>query len=448
VNTAFSDKENQLNLQIEATLKKIEGLRDELRDVEQLLDNMASDKAKYALLGDVHNRLIELDAADGLELFWGDEYDPQYSQQHLATLKEKIASFESKLEQVESQRNRIADEIEQLSDEVWVLRQDIDILKEEEESKKYEFVIEREMPKQPFRPMVMPWTKGDENEKRFRQILLLCVLYSILFGLLIPLYQAPEPDQEQVVKVPERLVKLLEKQKPKPVKKVARATKQDKPKQDPAKASAEQKKAARKKVERTGLLAFKENFSDLLDDSPADKLGAKARITNKGQQSMQAKRSIVTSMASQSSGGINTSNISRNVGGTGKSLGNVEFARVESTIGTDFADQQRPLSDGPGPSRTDEEIQIVFDRYKAALYRIYNRELRRNPTLQGKMVLLITIEPNGSVSVAKVASIDMGSGSSGLAKKIVARVKRFNFGAKKGVPRVTIKYPIDFLPAS
>jgi len=27
-------------------------------------------------------------------------------------------------------------------------------------------------------------------------------------------------------------------------------------------------------------------------------------------------------------------------------------------------------------------------------------------------------------------------------------VKRFNFGAKKDVPTITILYPIDFLPAS
>ena len=59
----------------------------------------------------------------------------------------------------------------------------------------------------------------------------------------------------------------------------------------------------------------------------------------------------------------------------------------------------RPLAAGVSAGRTDEEIQIVFDRYKAALYRLYNRELRRDPTLQGQMVLRLTIEPDGSVSV-------------------------------------------------
>ena len=111
----------------------------------------------------------------------------------------------------------------------------------------------------------------------------------------------------------------------------------------------------------------------------------------------------------------------------------------------DLEETGRPLSDGPGPGRTDEEIQIVFDRYKATLYRIYNRELRKDPTLRGKILLRISIETNGSISLCKVESTDLASPE--LVAKIVARIKRFNFGAKEGVPVVTILYPIGFLPA-
>jgi TonB family protein len=105
----------------------------------------------------------------------------------------------------------------------------------------------------------------------------------------------------------------------------------------------------------------------------------------------------------------------------------------------------RPLSEGAGPSRTDEEIQIVFDRHKSALYRLYNRELRNNPSLRGKMVLELTIEPDGTVSACRVVSTDLASPS--LSADVVERVSRFNFGPKEGVPAITIRYPIDFLPA-
>jgi TonB family protein len=95
--------------------------------------------------------------------------------------------------------------------------------------------------------------------------------------------------------------------------------------------------------------------------------------------------------------------------------------------------------------RTDEEIQIVFDRHKAALYRLYNRELRKNPTLQGQMVLRLRIEPDGSVTLCEVKSSDMRAPE--LSAQVVARVRTFDFGAKD-VPAITILYPIDFLPAS
>jgi hypothetical protein len=118
---------------------------------------------------------------------------------------------------------------------------------------------------------------------------------------------------------------------------------------------------------------------------------------------------------------------------------------VQSSTGAAAADA-RPLSQSAAPSRTDEEIQIVFDRYKAALYRIYNRELRNDPSLKGKMVLRLTIEPDGRVSACAVRSTDLPSAA--LSADVVERVLKFDFGAKAGVPSITITYPIDFLPAA
>jgi len=65
--------------------------------------------------------------------------------------------------------------------------------------------------------------------------------------------------------------------------------------------------------------------------------------------------------------------------------------------------------------------------------------------LRGKMLLRISIETSGAVFMCKVVSTDLAS--SELVAKIVERIKRFNFGPKEGVPKMTILYPIDFLPA-
>ena len=105
----------------------------------------------------------------------------------------------------------------------------------------------------------------------------------------------------------------------------------------------------------------------------------------------------------------------------------------------------RPLSGGRSAGRTDEEIQIVFDRYKAALYRLYNRELRKDPTLRGQLVLRLTIEPDGSVSLCQLQSSNMDAAV--LVQQVVDRVRAFDFGAKEDIVAMTIIYPIDFLPA-
>jgi hypothetical protein len=203
----------------------------------------------------------------------------------------------------------------------------------------------------------------------------------------------------------------------------------------------------KKKAASKGILAFREKFSGLASDEPAARLGAEARIKDAGQAAVgRPERSMVTTQAPGSSGGINLAALSRDVGGgAGGGIAGVQVARATSSIG-DGTGTERPLSDGPGLSRTDEEIQIVFDRHKAALYRLYNRELRKDPTLKGQMLLRLTIEPDGSVSLCDVQSSDMNAPQ--LASQVAGRVRTFDFGAKDGIPAITILYPIDFLPAT
>jgi len=271
-----------------------------------------------------------------------------------------------------------------------------------------------------------------------------------LLGILIPMWDIPVPDRVEVVEIPERLAKLMVPKPPPPPPPKPEKQEEKKPDKEKAKKKDDkpvpEAKKSRKKAERAGLMAFKDDFADLIDDTPIASLGSKAKISGKGSKAKTTTRSLVTSNVGTSSSGINTAALSRNTGGSGDGIGGVEFSRVESSIGSDFYGEEAPLSSGPGPSRTDEEIQIVFDRYKSALYRIYNRELRKNPTLQGKMVLRLTIEPDGKVSACSVDSSDMDSAE--LDKKIADRVKKFNFGVKEGVPAITILYPIDFLPAT
>ena len=210
------------------------------------------------------------------------------------------------------------------------------------------------------------------------------------------------------------------------------------------------------KVGKAGILAFKDQFASLAQDQTAPRLGAEARYGAADDVGHSSSRSVLTTSTPGSSGGINVAALNRSVGGGGGGggggsgrggAGGVEIGRATSPIAAIGGGSDRPKArSGPGPARTDEEIQIVFDRYKASFYRLYNRELRNNPTLKGQMVLRLTIEPDGSVSMCVLHSSDMNAPD--LAAQVVDRVKTINFGAKEGVQATTIVYPIDFLPAA
>jgi hypothetical protein len=213
------------------------------------------------------------------------------------------------------------------------------------------------------------------------------------------------------------------------------------------------------RVGNAGILAFRDKFKSLSKDKVAARLGADARYSAADEVGKPSARSTLMTNNPGSSGGINLASLSRGVGGGGGHLpgggggggdgsggsgGGLGVGRATSPINPGG---DRPLArGGPGPSRTDEEIQIVFDRYKAQFYRLYNRELRKDPTLQGQMVLRLTIEPDGSVSMCKLQSSDMNAPE--LADQVVNIVLTINFGAKEGVQAMTIVDPIDFLPAT
>jgi outer membrane biosynthesis protein TonB len=450
----ITERQQDINRKIGETYEELARKEDSKKAIDEEIIALTEQCQRYSLLREISERLDQLDKDGGAELFWGDDYDQAAVSGLTQRARTRIIDFETRVAELQVQQNAGEENIQSLSARVHVLSEESLQLEEYAEDQKHDFVIERDMEPLPYRPMVMPWTSEGEDENRFRRILLITLFLSILLGYLIPLWEIPIPDRNVPVKIPERMAQLIIEREPPPppppppkTEKVPEETPKDKkPKAKAPEPKTEKAKVARKKAESAGLLAFKDNFADLIDSAPEKKLGARARISNQGKTAKRTSRSLVTAQATAGSGGISTASLSRDVGGAGKGIKGVGFARVESAIGSDFFGDERPLSDGPGPSRTDEEIQIVFDRYKSALYRIYNRELRKNPTLQGKVVIRLTIEPNGAVSACKMESSDMESPA--LEAKIVNRVLKFNFGAKENVPPVTILYPIDFLPAS
>lgn len=499
-----------LNAQIEETRAKIETLEDDLRVVEAELDTFSDDKQRFDILREVCEGLDKLDTLGAGELFWSGVAEAGAAAGHLEQVREQVARFEKEFQIVERRRQGLSEQADRCQEALDYLFEEVHDAFAREERRLEEFAIVRDISPVAHGPGIMPWAKVCETERRFRKMLLISLLCTLLFGILIPLIDVPIPDRvATVVEIPERLATLVKKEPPKPEPQQRRKpelAKSNTPKSDNSAKAAKPDKSpseaqpkggtklakghgrpagggggggspGSRRVRTTGVLAFKASFADIMDEVPVARLGTEARLNKNSEQAAGqavAHRSLVASQAkSGGSGGISNFGVSRNLGnggsgggtgygrGGGQGSGNgtgwgdgsgvgyggtgMGVGKVKSAVAGLSEEAGRPLSDGPGPGRTDEEIQIVFDRYKATLYRIYNRKLREDPTLRGKLLLRLTIEPDGEVSMCEAESTDLASPE--LVAQIVARVKRFNFGAKEGVPSTTILYPIDFLPA-
>ncbi len=478
-----------LEAQIEQARQKLEALKGESRAVEGELSAFSGDRERFDALGDVCDALDKLGEIKADGLFWDEVPGAGDPAGQLEKMRARVAGFEEEIRETVEKQQSLQGQINQCLNELYVLDEEVRDAYDRDERRTEEFIVEREMSSIPYRAAIMPWAREAESERRLRRTILAALFISLLFGALIPLINVPIPDRSvTIAQIPKRLVELVKKELPKPApvpkpeprpepkpEQVEEETKQAK--KDPKPRAEEPKtvkqpedkqtklaadeagvSAARDKAERVGVLKFKNAFKDLMNEAPVARLGTGASLGNDSPQAngqAVAQRSLVAIQAEGgSSGGIGGAGVSRNIGngnasrlggGGGYGEGGGEgFARVESSI-SNLEESSRPMSDGLAPGRTDEEIQIVFDRYKATLYRIYNRELRKDPTLRGKILMRIRIEPDGAVSLCQMESTDLASPE--LVARIVERIKRFNFGPKEGVQKMTILYPIDFLPS-
>ncbi len=290
----------------------------------------------------------------------------------------------------------------------------------------------------------LPWVES-ENDRRFKKLLLVTVVVCMTLGAIIPFLPLPEVEQKALKDVSPRLAKLiLEKKKKKVVAPKPKAEKKKKSKKKSKKKKPQKKKIqdARKKAERSGLIAMSDeladlretfNVADLQENKPLQKVGKAAVATRKS--------AILTARAKSGSGGINTGSLSRVTGES--ALTGRKSTSVHSTIPSRNTTSHRTGKNRQA-ARGEEEIESVFQRNKGAIFSLYNRALRRDPTLQGKVVIELTIAPNGRVVKVRIVSSELNNPK--LEKKLVARIKMFRFAAKK-VSQVTVTYPIDFLPS-
>ncbi len=305
-----------------------------------------------------------------------------------------------------------------------------------------------------YRNYELPWTASEEEQQRLRRLLVICFSVTLLLCVLLPLLPIPEQTSDQVQTVPPRFAKLVLERKPTPpppppappkVDPLPKPTEQRVPQPQTQPIPQNRVEQAREKAAQSGLLPFQEQLAALRENSVLEKAGQTKNLSGKAGATTRAERSLITSKVGTGSGGINTASLSRGYGGGAGSLSGHETTQVTSTLATGLAAGDNVRRGGSGKaSRSEEEIALVFDRNKGAIYSIYTRALRDKPELQGKLVLELTIAPDGSITRCEVVSSELNDPE--LERKLVARVKMFRFEARD-VGTITVTKPIDFFPA-
>ena len=330
-----------------------------------------------------------------------------------------------------------------------------------------------------FRAPMLAWAIAVEDEARFKRILQRVVGTAAIACLVFSLMPRPKEDRAVPPELPQRLAKLVLEREPLPTPKKApepqRLAKANIP-QEPLPAKADPRPApkqertkeapvpeahnpvankppgeiegARRKAAGVGLLAMKDTLAEMRgapvavqlkqDIKPGPGVGTGVGVgVGAGNEPGLPARALITSNMTGGSGGINTASYSRNTGGGG--------ARGGGTGGSGDGVGGSLKKSGSGKaSRSIEEIKLVFERNKGAIYALYNRALRDEPGLQGKVVVELKISPGGEVVGCRVVSTELKTPE--LEQKLLARIRQFDFGAKD-VDVMVVSWPVDFLPS-
>jgi len=354
----------------------------------------------------------------------------------------------------------------------------------------------------PLHAPILAWDIATEDEARFKRIVRTVLIICTLLCVGVLLAPIVKEDRSQPQELPPRLAKMLLERAPAPpppvvkpetLKDNAKDTLNDAPlavpKPTPVKAPEPVKAvpvpearqplpdkapgevdAARRKAAGVGELAEIRGAPAAVqlrtDIKQGPGVGTSTGVgVGAGSDAGLPTRSLLTSNATGGSGGINTASYSRDTGGGG--LAGRATTLVEGAAGggggggAGGGGSRARAGDGPGAkganpggsmqrgssgkaSRSLEEIKLVFERNKGAIYAIYNRALREDPALQGKVVLELKISPSGTLSDCRIVSSELKSPE--LEAKLLARIRQFDFGAKD-VDQMIVSWPVDFLPS-
>ncbi|MEW9796549.1 AgmX/PglI C-terminal domain-containing protein [Alteromonas sp. CYL-A6] len=315
----------------------------------------------------------------------------------------------------------------------------------------------------------LPWSSGEKENRTFTRITHSVLAVTLLGAVIVQWVNLPEQTREEKAALPPQLARIIqpkvpppppvvepepvvketppvieEKPEPKPEPEKPKVVEVEKPKPAPAPKPDDTVRQAKETARQSGLLAYQDTFAGMRNELSLANVADTKTIEGAGKSAQTQRKRIGQEVASQASGGLKNASISETIGARGELEGRrtTEFSAPEAGAASLAAkrveEEARVIGD-----RDLEAIRKTLDANKGAVYALYHRALRQNPDLEGKVVVSLTIEPDGTLSVVDLISSELNDST--LEQKLLTRIRMIQFGAQN-VKQTKLEYSFTFLP--
>ncbi|PUA26851.1 MAG: hypothetical protein B0W54_20700 [Cellvibrio sp. 79] len=310
----------------------------------------------------------------------------------------------------------------------------------------------------------LPWATSD-SDQQFKKIVLGFLLLFFCIALPVSYVTLPELTRAEKEALPPQLARVVLEQKlipPQPVvppkieekpevEKTPEKTNEEKNTTTPAEtkpvtpdtsktSKSDSTERARSVAKQSGILAMANELNEL-QNTDAITENVRTTVTATKNEAATHNVSEVITASNQQGKVIQQDDV---VGQLQSTDLQTREARTQTAATEKAVVADNNLRQGKGGGRASSDISLVFNKNKASLHSIYERERRKNTSLKGKIVFQLTIEPNGKVSSVKILSSELNNPE--LENRIITRIKMFIF-APTSDGTITIDYPVEFIPS-
>lgn len=306
--------------------------------------------------------------------------------------------------------------------------------------------------------------KPSEQDRKFTTILITLFALYFVISVIVPFIDQVEISREIKEQIPVQLAKIIlkEKQLPvpeKPKEKIIEDKKEeeklDKIKKEkpvkkvlvkkPTLSVEHQRTLAKEKAKTSGLAAMKDELFSMREAFDI-KSTATTNLSEEKTSEVKIKRKLITSNLNKQSTALTAVKTANVVNSDVLSTRNTQKVRLsdkEVLANTDVIVEEK-LTVTKSGQRSEVSLRRSLEANKARLYARYNRALRKDPFLQGKVLFEIEIQPNGKISNIVIKSSELNNPK--LERQLLVILRSITFPADSVAVMKTI-WAIDFLPS-